>query len=242
MINRRALPLMVSGAWDFFGVLLATSGFLLFVGPALLSGSFRQSLHDLPFSRDSSSIGEVASEIWGAWWVAWLLYYGLVIGGAAVLIWSRRNTTVIYNIESRTFEPLFLQIAQRLGLDVNRMGNRVFLSAIPPEEASTEIMAGLPPVSAPVATPRPSPIFTGPVIVDVETFSAFRNVSLHWKSNNPVARAELERELEKALTQVVTAENPVGGWFLGIAAFLFLAIMMMTALFVVGVATMAARR
>ena len=49
MINRRAQPLMVSGAWDFVGVLLATSGFLLFVGPAMLSGTFRQGLRELPF-------------------------------------------------------------------------------------------------------------------------------------------------------------------------------------------------
>ncbi len=44
LVNRRLQPLMISGVWDFVGVLCATSGFLLFVGPYLLSGLFRQSL------------------------------------------------------------------------------------------------------------------------------------------------------------------------------------------------------
>src|ERR1700758_3195552 len=36
MINRRPHPVMVSGSWDFFGLLLAASGLLLFGGPTVL--------------------------------------------------------------------------------------------------------------------------------------------------------------------------------------------------------------
>ena len=95
------------------------------------------------------------------------------------------------------------------------------------------------------AFPQTSRDFTnwyGPSDYDVRHRFSANFVWLLPLGNNVVARAELERELEKALTQVMTPDNPVGGWFLGIAAFLFLAIMMMTALFVVGVVTMAARR
>ena len=38
LINRRRGPLLVSGPWDFAGVLFAASGFLLVVGPSILAG------------------------------------------------------------------------------------------------------------------------------------------------------------------------------------------------------------
>jgi hypothetical protein len=70
------------------------------------------------------------------------------------------------------------------------------------------------------------------VIVDVDEFTALRNVTLHWRTASPEARADLERELRKSLAEVVTIDNPVGGWLLAIAAFLFLAIITLTAVFV----------
>src|SRR5437016_2779703 len=36
-INRQPRPVVVSGTWDFIGVLFAGSGFLLFGGPAILT-------------------------------------------------------------------------------------------------------------------------------------------------------------------------------------------------------------
>ena len=42
----------------------------------------------------------------------------------------------------------------------------------------------------------------------------------------------MERELEKGLTEVVTPDSAVGAWLLTIAAFLFLVILMLTAVFV----------
>jgi hypothetical protein len=238
MINRRIQPLMVPGTWDFVGVLLATSGFLLFVGPALLSGTFRQALRELPFTREGGSIGAAVSEIWAAWWVTWLLYYGFILGGAAVLVWSRRHTTVIYNIDPHVFEMVLSQLTDRLGMPATRLGNRLFLGASgsplrlnSEEESSTEIMAAVP---VPANAPTPPRIFTQHVIIDMEPMGALRNVSLHWVSASPEARIDLERELDRALTEVVTVDNPVGGWLLGIAGFLFVAIMMLAAVFVLG--------
>jgi hypothetical protein len=202
MINRRPQPLMVSGAWDFAGVLLATSGFLLFVGPALLSGIFRQSLHDLPLHHEIPTLESALTEIWSAWWVIWVLYYLLVIGGALVLMWMRRDTTVVYNVESQTLESALGRAAQRLGLEMQRRGNRVILGNAQQS------------------------------IVDLQPFPMLSNVSLHWRGAEPVARADLERELRKALAEVVTLDNVAGSWLLGIAAFLFLLIMVMTGIFV----------
>jgi hypothetical protein len=246
MINRRMQPLMVSGAWDFLGLLLATSGFLLFVGPALLSGTFRQSLRDLQFAaRDGASFGSAVSEIWGSWWVAWLLYYAFVVGGTGILVWVRRGTTVIYNVHPRAFEAVLLRTTQRLGLQANRLGNRLFLgvSGMPAllkddEEPRTEVMVR-PPI--PISVPEMPRLIAEQVIIDIDEFAALRNVSLHWRTASPEARADLQRELDRALAEVVTLDNPVGGWMLGIAAFLFLAIMMLTAVFVLVTMTNARR-
>jgi hypothetical protein len=232
MINRRMQPLMVSGAWDFLGLLLATSGFLLFVGPALLSGSFRQTLRELPFSTRDGDIGSAFLGIWGAWWVTWLLYYLLVVGGAGVMVWLRSGSTVIYNIEPRAFEGVLVRTTQRLTMPVNRLGNRVFLGVsgqpaqLTAAESPTEVMVH-PPIPIVVST-----VIAEQVIVDVDEFTALRNVTLHWRTASPEARADLERELRKSLAEVVTIDNPVGGWLLAIAAFLFLAIITLTAVFV----------
>jgi hypothetical protein len=238
MINRRMQPLMVAGTWDFLGVLLATSGFLLFVGPAFLSGTFRESLRDVATAGESVNINSAVSEIWGAWWTMWLLYYGLVLVGGAFLVWSRRNTTVIYNVEPRNFETTLLATTQRMNLPASRLGNRLFLgiSSLPTslsveEEPTTEVLTHVP---AALESRPAQPAFSERVIVDIEVFAPLRNVSLHWRHASPAARTDFERELQRGLVEVVTIDNPVGGWLLGIAAFLVLAIMMLTAVFVIG--------
>jgi hypothetical protein len=222
MINRRPQPLVVSGAWDFLGVLLATSGFLLFVGPAMLSGAFHQSLHDLPLHRESGGLASAVEEIWAAWWVLWVLYYLFVVGGAAFLMWTRRNTTVIYNVEPQPLEAALGRAAQNLGMTMERRGNRAYVGNGARDDGQ---------LAADRATLPSSP--TGQVlIIDVEPFPLLSNVSLHWHSVAPGPRADLERELRKALAEVFTLENAAGSWLLGIAAFLFLFIMVLTGIFV----------
>jgi hypothetical protein len=169
------------------------------------------------------------------------LYYLVVVGGAGVMVWLRRGATVIYNVDAHAFEQALMLTTQRLGLQVNRLGNRLFLgvSGLPmqlgDQEASTEVMAGPPPQS--VAVPH---TIAEQVILDIDEFTALRNVTLHWTTASPEARADVERELRKALTAVDTLDNPVGGWLLGIAGLLFLAIITLTAVFVL--VTLAATR
>ena len=121
-------------------------------------------------------------------------------------------------------------------MQVSRLGNRVFLgvSGTPvqltdQEEPTTEVMVR---PQAPALVPAPPRIIAEQVIVDIDELAAFRNVSLHWRTASPEARADLERELDKTLAEVITVDNPVSGWLLGISAILFLAIMMLTAVFV----------
>jgi hypothetical protein len=229
IINRRPQPLVVSGAWDFVGVLLATSGFLLFVGPALLSGAFRQSLHELPVQRESPGLGSAIAELWAAWWVLWLLYYLFVLGGAIFLIWTRRNTLVIYNVEPQILDSALARAAQRLDLKMEHRGNQLSFGHKAANGELTEV-DGVEPAS-PFAVHLP-PSTVQPVTVDVEPFPLLSNISVHWHDAPSASRADLERELRKALTEVFTLDNAVGAWLLGIASFLFLFIILLTGLFI----------
>jgi hypothetical protein len=251
MINRRPQPLVVSGAWDFAGVLLATSGFLLFVGPALISGAFQQGLRDLPLHHDSMTLGSAIGEIWAAWWVLWLLYYLFVLGGAAFLIWMRRDTTVIYNIDPHTLDSALARAAKRLGLEAQRRGNRLEIGVasvdggqrvVDSEQKVVDgeqwtVDGGEPSSPSTVHHPpsniSPFTVHSPLSTIDVEAFPLLSNVTLHWHSAVLESRADLERELRKALAEVFTLDNAVGSWLLGIAAVLFLSIMLLTGVFVV---------
>jgi hypothetical protein len=257
MVNRRQRPLMVSGAWDFLGALFAVSGFLLFLGPSLLTGTFRESMNELPFQRGSTSLSTAIAAMWASWWVAWVLYYLLVVGGAAYLVWLRRNTTVIYNIDLRTFETVLARLTDRLGLRASRIGNRLFLGVsdapvplttaadvaqhvtanpAPAADPSSHVSANPMPADGAMdagAAPRPVRLIAEQLIVDVDAFPMMSNVSLHWRTASPAARANLERELRQALEETPVPENAVSVWLLGIATLLFLLIIMMTSIFVV---------
>jgi len=93
------------------GVLFAAAGFLVFFGPALISGVFWRSLHELPFDQSAMTIGEAAEEMWLVWWFYLILYYVVVLAGAAFLVWSRRNTSVILrNISKRGYSVCALSL------------------------------------------------------------------------------------------------------------------------------------
>jgi len=73
-INRQSRPVVVSGTLDFIGVLFAASGFLLFGGPAILTGlneNWRSFwlLGDPAVSRDSLLAQ------WQFWVFLWALYF-----------------------------------------------------------------------------------------------------------------------------------------------------------------------
>ena len=229
MMNRRPNPLVVSGAWDFVGVLLATSGFLLFVGPALLSGAFRQSMRDLPFYGDADGLAGTLAGIWAAWWGLWIIYYLLVVGGAAFLVWTRSTTTVVYNIDAAVFDDRLTRAAHRLGLAVERRGNRLYLvkigaGAIPHGDPDDTLDSSkLASMSAAVAEA---------LVIDLEPFPLLSNISLHWQSASASDRADLERELRNELAVAPAADGAAGGWLLGIGAMLFIIVMVMTGVFI----------
>jgi hypothetical protein len=227
-INRRLHPVMVAGAWDAAGLLCAASGGLIFVGPAIIAVFYRRSVSEVP--AEGASMPSFA-ELFTQWWLAWLIYLVVVIGGAILLLWLRRRKTMIYNVVPEDFDRLLVQLLDRLGLEWNRLGNRVFIAAgreaaravgVEYREAYAAdalVAAEIVPMAAP---PRPA----GEAVVDLEPFHTMCHVTLHWRRHSGLVREEVEAELDRALAHLPAPEHPTAGWLMGVAAFLLALIFM----------------
>jgi LPXTG-motif cell wall-anchored protein len=237
IFNRSNHPIMVPGTWDFVGVLLAGSGFLLLGGPTILSG-----LHEewrlswlLRQTRFLNGVGEN----WYFWISLWGLYLVLIVAGSAFLIRRRKNQTSIYNIEPDVLERVLVQVLDRLGLESRRGDSPRFLLRYR-ERGDASNLAGLLtlPSFAADQNDRPGPLFTGhnslgstlveeqtpydAAGLDIEPMPAMRHVTLHWFGASRPLRQEVESRLGTALAKVETRHNPAGTWFLSLAIGLFL--------------------
>src|SRR5947209_12701248 len=98
-VNRRPRPVLMAGTWEFAGVLFALSGFLLFGGPAFLGSLDEQSRWFWLLGEAGS--GKPSGGSWAAtiWVVIRLLYFALVAGGAALVLWRCRRLTSVYNVD-----------------------------------------------------------------------------------------------------------------------------------------------
>jgi hypothetical protein len=227
MINRRLRPLLLNGSWDFVGVLLASSGFLLVVAPAIISGQYQRNLFEFSFGRPSSP-QQTLEDIWALWWSIWLLYFFVVLGGAAFLIWLRGRSTVIYNVEAQECERVFLCTLENLGLRATRVGNRYAVSiarATLPGGGADATAISAEPLSA---TPRPPTQLLlardEEAIVDMDAWAAMFHVTLNWRVFRQPLRVEVERDLERGLAKLETPENSTASWFLSISTGVFLLI------------------
>jgi hypothetical protein len=218
MFNRRAHPFLVSGPWDCVGLLFAASGVLLFDGPIILSTLYHRFVGGLLLDDN--------------WWAVLLSYYVLVVVGAVLLLRSRRDKTVVYNVEASVFAEVLNRVFDRLGLESRRQGNRILLAlgapvaplapdAGPNREA---FLADVPPFQHTGGGLTAFPA-DAQAVLDVETFASLYHVTLHWRSHRGLVREEVEVELSRQLDAVVTHDNPAGNWFLSIAGCLFFAIL-----------------
>ncbi len=233
MLNRRPQPTMVHGAWDFLGLLFAASGLLLFTLPRVINGFFEKRIQAALFDEGGPSPAAAqALESWRL--IAVLGYYGVVLVGAALLVWLRRNKTVIYNLAPGDFDRVLAQALGQLRVEATRSGNRLFLGfggAPVPEPDLAAVSAT--PLKAAVDQFGPRTA-TGEAVVDVEPFAALWNVTLHWRSHSGEVRREVEEELTRVLRDVRSYDNPVATWFLGVAGFLFALIFMVVLVLLLG--------
>lgn len=217
LLNRRGHPIMVPGTWDFAEVLFACSGFLVFGGPAILTG-FHQRWRDYWLFGQKRALAGMHD--WSFWIGVWAAYFVIVIAGSILLLWQRRLVTAIYNVEPASFVDCLAQVLDRLGLDWVRSENRVFIGRQPASVATTA--GGSRPVFAGMVGSPPHPTEMPPrVVLELEPFAALRHLTLRWSPDAGALRTEVEAELEQALMQVPTSRNSVAFWFLSIAVFLF---------------------
>lgn len=198
-LNRRKHPIMVPGTWDFAEVLFACSGFLVFGGPIILSG-FHQRFREYWLFGPRRALHGVQD--WPFWIGIWALYFLFIIGGSAFLLWRRRLTTAIYNIEPPAFLECLGQVLDHLQLDWTRSENRIFITG----RASAE------PESVPL---------NRQIVLELDPFPSLRHLTLHWAADAEPVRTQVESELEHALVHVQTPASPVAAWMLSAAACLF---------------------
>jgi hypothetical protein len=240
-INGKRQPVVVSGPWDFAGVLFAVSGILLVGGPAILTGFYEHwrlfwLLGETPYLHE---IGKS----WSFWSSVWLVYFAMVAGGSTWMLWRRRSLTSIYNVEPAVFVDVLTQLLDRLGMEWRRHGpNRLLVRCREPALPAGNTVPNpvlpsyaLPTAAHPAQTEdgaaylQPSPITAEPVSrplyawaeVVLEPFPVLRHMTLRWSGPHGAVRPEIEAELVQALAQIRTHKNAISAWFLSLALGLF---------------------
>ena len=200
---------MVSGVLDCAGMLLAAAGILLVVGPMLVYTLFFRKMNTLPLVADTDAAFAQAGR---QHWFFWAVYFTLVPVLAILLLWWRRNKTVIYNVDPEMFFPVLQQTLENLDFASTRTGNRLKIAApaLADHNAAERDSIAL-------ASPRnASVIRTGASAeLEVEVFPPLFNGSLHWVAADDNVRAAVENELAHTLEGARTFDNPASAWLLG---------------------------
>lgn len=207
-LNRRPHPVVVSGPWDFLGMVLGLSGFLVAGGPAVLS-NLTTGWDVLRRAPDGPAAVSPRQVLLGA---LLLVYFAVLVAGVVLALRRRRDVTSVYNVDPAAFDEAFGEVLDDLGYSWARAGNRFYLSARAPLPAAP----GEPPAPAKPSEGGES------VVVEVDPFPLMYHVSVRWGRLGPALRQELEGELARSLAEVPTRANPAGNWFLSAAATLFL--------------------
>jgi hypothetical protein len=234
-LHRRRHPLLVSGVWDCVGLLFAASGFLLFGGPAILSGlNERWRMFWLFMRPGASARGPEGG--WQFWVFLSALYFVVVVAGCAALLRRRRRITAVYNADARVVERALGQACEHLGLSPVRSGD-VYLFGISWEDLAA---AGGRANIAGIQAPHHRPVLTVPpaeeataepaeksligqaargladqvAVLEVDSFPLLSHVTLRWDPADSPVRQEVESELARRLQHLPAPEHDVGIWLL----------------------------
>jgi hypothetical protein len=223
IINRRPNPLMVSGPWDFTGILFAASGFLVFGGPFALSTLNENVRVFFLVGPRSGNPGE-SEPLWFLWLASSVLYLLVVVGGAAgILLWQRKHT-VIYNIDLASFEEALAAACARLGLRPAQSGTSYLFDPAKDLLATDLAKASEGTETTPrLFQPPHLPAAREIVLVEVDCFQALRHITLRWSAANSLVRKEVETELANQLNDVLVAPGELGGWLMVLAFLMFAA-------------------
>lgn len=201
-LNRRDRPLLVSGRWDFAGVLFAASGFLLFVGPAMLTALHERWRYYWLLGQAGNGEG-LSGFAFYLWLAVWFLYYVVVVAGAAWMLDRRRRITAVYNVDLAVLEVALARVLERLGVSWRRAGNHFYLKPETVVADSSEAS-----------------------VLEVESFPALCHATLRWQAVDEPSRQAIELELDKVLAGMPAPYNPAAGWFLSLGASILLVTLM----------------
>jgi hypothetical protein len=253
-INRRKHPVVISGIQDCAGMLLALSGFLLFICPSILTG-FNYRPRDIWLYNHFGFLKNNGSGWWWVWWLwLWIMYLAVLIGGSVFLLRKRRSVTCIYNVDPEVVDGVLAQVLQNQGLEWAReqtqwfIGSKHVLAEFParetypaPHTPHLAIHATVPAGPVPDSSDNPFANFIGEarphdrryqdLLLDLEPWPAMRHVTLKWAPGTEIWRGLIEPELTRALSQVRTSKNPVGRWFLVVGACIFVLLFFVTVLY-----------
>ena len=229
IINRRPHPLMVSGPWDFVGILFAAAGFLVFGGPFAIS-TLNENWR-LFFVLGPNSAGSGAGDrLWALWLVMSVVYFTTVVAGAAGMLWLRRKQTAIYNIDLATFEEALSTACARLGLHPARSGTSYLFDPAKDLLAAANAKGGTGiAVEARPARQLALAETRQLVLLDVDYFRPMRHITLRWSAAHSLLRKEVETELANQLSDTPVPASELGIWLI-IAALGLLALSFLLAL------------
>jgi hypothetical protein len=215
-LNQRTHPTMMSGTWDFASVLLGLGGFLLLLGPLLLS-IVDSTWRGIWISGGFSEVRVILKKEGIFWSLLATFYVAVLISGIYLLIRSRRDTTVIYNLPSSYLDEAFIESLERLNRVWRKVANRFEIGMLRNADSEKE------------PSNRNSESIS---VIEVDSFPSMRNASLKWREDDLQIREQVELDFRRTLERMDVGANPVGGWFLTASVTIFV-IMLMWMLFLI---------
>jgi len=194
-INRRARPFMIGGCWDAVMLSFGLSGILLWVGPTILGAFYERGL--IPGSADQPN--RQFNQVWTLYPWIWVSYYALVIGGQGLMIFSRRDKTIVYNVDAKALEQLVGQVLAEKGYRISAGHGLLVFDATEPGIATAQ-RAGA---------------------VDIEPFAPLRHAVMHWHTQDRRLRQAVDREVNERLADASTSENASASWLLSLSGAIF---------------------
>ncbi len=203
VLNHRRHPTLIQGSWDFVGLLLGLSGFLLVGGTVLLS-SLTHSLRLFWQRGDLHRLQQDFQELGSTWVILWLLYCAGVVGGLLVLIRYRRHFSVVYNVRRDQLDDAFCHTLNRLGLRWERLVHRWSAESVNVD-----------------ASQRSSLLLQGIAVWEIDWLPSSHHATIRWEQYDPPLRRAIEAELALALRKVPSEGNAAAGWLLTASAACF---------------------
>jgi hypothetical protein len=227
-VHHRPRPTMISGPWDFAGVVMALSGFVLVGGTTLLF-SLHSAVRDFWLrGGDLEEMRRAHAQSGAVTFVLWGLYFAVVVFGSAYLIWQRSDCTVLYNLAPLELDGMMAALLRRLGLPCTRRGTRLYIGYGPPLKPEVFKALGGDDGFDPAA-PASDPVRKA--LVELDGSAAMRHVTMKWRFGARELRHELEAELARDFDHQRYGPGPASGWFVTAAGVLMMLMIFFIATF-----------